>query len=706
MARRFSARHALAGAVLVGITLTGLPDAKGSGAPTRTASDVASLVTVDTPDRAARQRVADLGLDLTEHAGHDYVEVVLHGPEDAAKLAEAGFTWDVRIPDLAERERERARLDAAFAAANPTTALPSGRNEYRTMEDYNADMEALAKARPDLVRMFELPNKTVEGRPVYGLEIAKNPGQRDPRPGFAIMGVHHAREWPSGELTMELAIDLVKSYGKDPRVTRLVDGLRTFVVPIVNVDGFIASRTAGAMFDGREVTANESNVYTVGTLAPWNAYRRRNCRLVDGQSAPPGLCGVGPATRFVGVDPNRNYGAQWGGAGASAFPVDDTYRGAGPFSEPETQNIRHLVSRHQITVLITNHTFSNLVLRPPGVRDHGVQMQDELAMRDLGLRMTLANGYANQRGYQLYDTSGTTEDWSYNATAGYGYTFEIGGDEFHPPFEDVVHEYLGQPKTPFAGKGNREAYLLAMETALDPAHHARIVGTAPKGATLRLSKTFDTSTSAIRSGEGWLVSLPTPDSEPATFKDTLQTVLTAPGGRFEWHVNPSTRPAVQERRVINPADKPKRSESTEVTVPTGHVDVPFVLTKEDQAEILQIDLDWPTPDDYDLEVYYDYGGGYLKQVGSSGNFVGEKEQVTLEVPDPGRYVLRVINFASASPTATVTASVFARGKDTVIPAKAASEAWVLTCELPGGRRTQRAVTVGRGGVVDVGNACA
>ena len=39
------------------------------------------LVTVDTPTRADKERLQTLGLDLTEHAGHDYVEVVAaHAP--------------------------------------------------------------------------------------------------------------------------------------------------------------------------------------------------------------------------------------------------------------------------------------------------------------------------------------------------------------------------------------------------------------------------------------------------------------------------------------------------------------------------------------------------------------------------------------------------------------------------------------------------
>ena len=60
--------------------------------------------------------------------------------------------------------------------------------------------------------------------------------------------------------------------------------------------------------------------------------------------------------------------------------------------------------------------------------------------------MTEANGYANWASFQLYDTSGSVEDWSYWNTGGLGFTFEIGPDEFHPPFQNgVVAEYLGLP---------------------------------------------------------------------------------------------------------------------------------------------------------------------------------------------------------------------------------------------------------------------
>ena len=79
--------------------------------------------------------------------------------------------------------------------------------------------------------------------------------------------------------------------------------------------------------------------------------------------------------------------------------------------------------------------------------------------------MAQQNGYISQSGYDLYDTTGTTEDWSYFATGGLGFTFEIGLNEFHPPFEEIIGEYVGAGA--YAGKGNREAYFLAMENAAD-----------------------------------------------------------------------------------------------------------------------------------------------------------------------------------------------------------------------------------------------
>ena len=47
-----------------------------------------------------------------------------------------------------------------------------------------------------------------------GIEISTGAqNTADGKPIFLIMGVHHAREWPSAEHTIEFAYDLLRNYG-------------------------------------------------------------------------------------------------------------------------------------------------------------------------------------------------------------------------------------------------------------------------------------------------------------------------------------------------------------------------------------------------------------------------------------------------------------------------------------------------------------
>ena len=350
------------------------------------------------------------------------------------------------------------------------------------------------------MRPITLNHLTYEGRPVEGIEIATNPNARDGRPVFLQMGVHHAREWPSGEHAMEWAYELITGYRRgDAACRRLVSTTRTIVIPVVNPDGFNASREAGELYmrgggasddadgDGK-VTDPE---FILAAAAHPNEYRRKNCRFPagDGRQLRAGRHGRGRPGR--GPEPQLR--SLLGRPGADLTnPLTQTYAGPGPFSEPESQNMRELVSTRQVTTLITNHTFAGLVLRPPGLAAQGTTV-DEPIYKALGDRMAGENGYASQYGYELYDTTGTTEDWSYNATGGLGYTFELGGPGFHPPFADMVAEWNGTSDDA-SGGGNRAAYYFAQENTADATKHSVLTGRAPAGAVLRLTKTFQTAT--------------------------------------------------------------------------------------------------------------------------------------------------------------------------------------------------------------------
>lgn len=469
-----------------------------------------ALVRVHVPAPADRARLAGLGLDLTPRAGAGFVDALVHDPGDLARLRDAGLRWTVLAADLSERQRRYQELDRRLAARMTVSPLPSGRTSYRTLADYERELRELASRYPQLVRLVRLDHRTLEGRWVYGVEIAHQVQAPDGRPVFLLMGLHHAREWPSGEHAMEFAYDLVRHAYTDPRIARLLREGRALIVPVMNPDGFEKSRAAGA-----------------------SEWKRKNCRQWDGQvEHPVAECATqadnGVSSR--GVDLNRNYGAFWGGRGASPDWWAQSYRGQGPFSEPETQNIRDLIASRQVTVLISNHTYSNLVLRPPGMA--GGNTPEEPLYKALGDRMAAQNGYTSQAAHELYPTSGMTEDWSYYATGGLGYTFEINPKDFHPDFGSaVVDEYLGHGV--YAGKGNREAYLVAFEAAVNLAYHGVVTGFAPVGAVLRATKEF-----TMRTDD--------PDASargPITFRQRLESAMTVTGPRFTWHLNPSLRPS-------------------------------------------------------------------------------------------------------------------------------------------------------------------
>ncbi len=54
--------------------------------------------------------------------------------------------------------------------------------------------------------------------------------------------------------------------------------------------------------------------------------------------------------------------------GSSPYPYSETYRGTGPFSEPETETIRQYCNAHDFRLALNYHTYSNLLITPWGYK--------------------------------------------------------------------------------------------------------------------------------------------------------------------------------------------------------------------------------------------------------------------------------------------------------------------------------------------------
>ncbi|WP_377643547.1 M14 family metallopeptidase [Oryzobacter terrae] len=679
--RRLPMTVALAAAVV----LTGAGVSAATPSP---AEEKVQVVHVNAPSPAERTRVNNLGLDTTEHGDATGVEVVLHSAADARRLRAAGFTWRVEDADLAATMRKARAADKKYAASVAASGLPSGRTSYRTLDEINAEMAQLAKDYPNLVKPLTLARKSVEGRDVKGIEITTNAANVDDgKPVMLMMGAHHAREWPSVEHSMEWAHELLKGYATDARARKIVQNERTIIVPVVNVDGFVISRSAAPLGDFSTFDYE---------------MKRKNCTISANTPAQyrTGTCSANLAGRLRGTDPNRNYPGFWGGNGASTSWSSDTYRGDGPGDTPEVDNIKQLISGRQVTNLITNHTFSNLVLRPPSLLSTGYS-PDEPQYKALGKSMTDANDYANWASFQLYDTSGSVEDWSYWQTGGYGFTFEIGTEGFHPEYQNaVVAEYLGLEPAAGAGQGgNREAYYRMAESTIDKAFHSTITGTAPAGRVLTVSKSFQTLTSPVNQPDGSV-------GAPIAYQNDLSSSLRSTGGKFSWAVNPSTRPVVAGRwgrepaapaqptvALTNPAGTPGTFESEFATFTIGG------MPQYDNFKA-EVRVQWPDPGvDWDVVIRNSDG-----DVVGSAETLADPEVALLIEPVPGTYTVELINYDGGE-TSDWTGEVRFGGPNPKVET-GVKEAWTLTCSTTGGAMvSERSVIVDRGQTVNVGNAC-
>jgi hypothetical protein len=179
--------------------------------------------------------------------------------------------------------------------------------------------------------------------------------------------------------------------------------------------------------------------------------------------------------------------------------------------------------------------------------------------------MAANTGYVSQYGWQLYDTTGTTEDWNYGAVGTLGYTIEIGdsNDVFHDEYQKgVVDQWNGPtPRGKITGGGMHTALLTAADYTADPKTHVILTGTGAPGATLELKKTFTTDSSQICT-VGDPVVLDACEAPGAVFGQThaqdglTYTSQVRPDGTFTWHVTQSTRPFKGYKFTRTNADKP------------------------------------------------------------------------------------------------------------------------------------------------------
>lgn len=362
-------------------------------------------------------------------------------PEQVQQWVDGGLdVWQVAgdrvLAQVSQDQLARLQAHDVDIQPAPLWSMPAFPACYRTYSDLVVFFHDMQTQYPDLFRLYDVGDSWetehgVANRNIYVAHLT-NHDIRGEKPKLFITAEHHAREIITVEVGLMFIEDLLLNYDRDPQIRWLLDNREVWVMPMTNPDGH----------------------EWVVQLADWRKNTDR-----------PQLCPEGQPPNSYGVDLNRNYGYQWGlDIGSSSEPCNLTYRGSEPFSEPEARAVRDLVRQQRFDLLLSLHSYGDVILYPWGYTDHPAPDADNL--HRIAYRMAQASGYAALQSWAIgYLSSGDTTDWAYGELGIPSFTFEIGGmqDGFFWPGCTKRQELYGEV---------RDALLYAATIADDPYERA------------------------------------------------------------------------------------------------------------------------------------------------------------------------------------------------------------------------------------------
>lgn len=339
----------------------------------------------------------------TQDATQYWMKIKAKDKFERSIIANTGVSIDAVVDDyvyavgsLAEKNaiEKLGQLEVSFALTEAHD-FPAADSAFHNYSEMSQKLQELSQKHANIAQLISI-GKTHENRDIWAMRISGDLANADQLPGVIMMGGHHAREHLSVELPIMYIEYLLSEYAKgSEKIVSLINNREINIIPAVNPDGL------------------EFDVAT-GKYQMWRKNRNRN------------------SNGTYGVDLNRNYGFGWGTGGSSKNPSSDTYMGATPFSEPESQAIKKYVeANNNTTILLSIHTYSKLILYPWGHIYEGIENDRDRKVHEV-MAQTMAkwNGYTPQQSSELYIASGDTTDWSYGEKRIFSFTFELDPGQY------------------------------------------------------------------------------------------------------------------------------------------------------------------------------------------------------------------------------------------------------------------------------------
>ncbi|MEE2858202.1 MAG: M14 family zinc carboxypeptidase [Candidatus Neomarinimicrobiota bacterium] len=352
-------------------------------------------------------QLLQLGIDIDHSHGekNEWIEFAI--AESKLSTLNSNF-FDYEIIHQNLEEFYLSRLEHDFESRDFELGSMGG---YYTFDEIEEQLDKLHENFPNLITEKLSLGQTLEGRDVWMVKISDNPNVDEDEPEMLYTGLHHARE-PMSYMNLFYFMNwLTENYGIDPEATALVDNRELYFLPAINPDGLVYNQQ----------------------IAPNGGGMQRKNMKESCLSSPDG------------IDLNRNYSFMWGydDSGSSSDGCSETYRGAMPFSELETQIVKEFVESHDFPIALNYHSYSNLLIYPYGYDPSIPVPQNDLDIfLEYGEIMTQYNNYLLGTGIETvgYTVNGEACDWMYGEHGIFAYTPEIGNfdDGFWPATNRII----------------------------------------------------------------------------------------------------------------------------------------------------------------------------------------------------------------------------------------------------------------------------
>ncbi|XP_066445673.1 carboxypeptidase B-like [Eleutherodactylus coqui] len=327
------------------------------------------------PDSSSRI-APKMTVDFHIHANH--TETILH------LLKQNTVHYEVLFHDL------QAGIEAQLDNSRLRKSQKHKYNKYNDWDTITDWASKMASEHSDLVSLIDIGN-TYEGRPMTVLRVGQSNAE-----GPAIFmdcGIH-AREWISPAFCQWFVRELVSGYSKNEEIKKLLTNLTFYILPVLNIDGYVYTWTEDRMWRKNRSPAEDSDCF--------------------------------------GTDLNRNFNVSWCDIGSSDEPCTEIYCGKSAQSEEETKNVANFILSHlkSIKAYISIHAFSQMILYPYSYTYELAPNSKELGEISKGAISELSSLYKTKYVYgpsasTIYPTSGSSDDWAYSQGIQYSFTFEL-----------------------------------------------------------------------------------------------------------------------------------------------------------------------------------------------------------------------------------------------------------------------------------------